>query len=36
MSLMSNLKFTVDAFQVTIPNFLEIEIFSDVIGAYVK
>ena len=36
MSLMSNLKFTVDVFQVIIPNFLEIEIFSDVIRSYVK
>ena len=36
MSLMSNLQFTVDTFQVAIPKFFEIKIFSDAIGVYVK
>ena len=36
MSLISNRQFTFDTFQVAIPNFFEIEIFSDAIGAYIK
>ena len=36
MRSMSKLKFTADAFQVAIPHFLEIEIYSDPTGTYIK
>ena len=36
MRLMSKLKFTADAFQVAIPHFLEIEIYFDPTGTYIK